>query len=155
MKIATKFLISALVALFAVACGGDDGPTPPPVPDDTNCWELTSWGGSTALAGKVYLQLDDDKTFALYQNINTPGFQKFTGNYAFRTEGEKEVLTGTYSDGEAWKYSYEVVSRTETNLTLKSVGEGVVSEYKATKLPDWVKDGVTDDGSRAVTERFL
>lgn len=124
----------------------------------TGEWMLTHWGGSDAMSGKVYLALEIDGTFALYQSLDVAGFSLFRGTYRVAVEGGKNVLTGTYSDGKPWAARYEI-AREGDHLFLTSLADDIVSQYALTEIPDYVKDGVTGapaQGGRQMTgERFL
>lgn len=127
--------------------------TPPPA----SCvgeWVLESWKGDKAMAGKVYLELTDAKTFTIYQNINTVGFAKFAGTYAVTVQEGQPVLTGTYADGKSWGESYTFAA-TDRTLTLTGRTFGYVSVYDSTTIPDYVKDGVTTQATRSTTVPFL
>ncbi len=105
-----------------------------PKPDG---WELMTWDGSDALQSKVFLALNDDLSFALYQCIATPDFKKFTGTYSI--DEQSGVLTGTYSDGTAFEDSYRIVEMTETALKMQSVKGGIESVYRRVVIPDYAK----------------
>ena len=112
---------------------------------DYDGWMLTRWNGSSDLEGAVYLQLNEDMTFALYQSIDAPGYRKFTGTYT----NEGQVLSGTYSSGTPWESSYEIEKRTETELQLRSQKNDAVSLYTAVVIPAYAKDGVVGADSRS------
>ncbi len=101
-------------------------------------WVLTSWNGSAELSGKVYISLGEDGAFALYQNIKTPGFTVFKGTY---TLSGKE-LSGKYDDNSSWTQSYDA-DFGATTLTLTGKSDHIVSVYASTRIPDYVKDGIT------------
>lgn len=118
-------------------------------------WMLTSWTGDQSLAGKVYIELKDDNTCDIYQNVNVTGYAKFSGTYAVteRGGGVRE-LSGSYSDGKPWGDSYTFTA-TADKLTLTGVGTGYVSVYDRTTIPDHVKDGVTVQTTRSAFTPFL
>lgn len=112
---------------------------------------LTRWNGGTELSGKVFLQLNEDMTFALYQcidmpgYIDTPGYRKLTGTYV----KEGQILSGRYSDGTPWESSYAIEKQTETELQLRSETDDVVSLYTAVEIPAYAKDGVVGRSAHA------
>lgn len=124
-------------------------------------WKLVSWNGHTEIAGSVYLQLEDDGTFTLYQqvgNLATAGYRKFTGTY--RIEGDDatgQVMSGSYSDGTSWAASYLLESRTSEELRLRSLPENIVSVYERIVIPEYVKLSPVTVSSRGVgnPEPFL
>lgn len=140
MKTGMKILIAALLGAFLVGCGGDDKSE-----DRTSYdgWMLTKWDDSSELAGKVYLQLESDGDFFLYQCVTTPGFKKYTGTYTVTAETGEQVLSGTYTGGTAWKDSYRIESRGDKIMVMTSVGEQIVSEYERVVVPEYVKEDDT------------
>lgn len=76
MKRGFRIGIVAALALLMAGCGGSDKKKEEAPRYDG--WMLTRWNGGTELSGKVFLQLNEDMTFALYQCIDTPGYLKLT-----------------------------------------------------------------------------
>lgn len=140
MKIGMKILAAALAIFLAAGCGGDDNKNQPPPTYAFDGWKLTVWKGSTDLAGKLYLQLDSDGTFALYQSIQYPGFKTFKGTYTVTTKNNAQVLSGKYADGTPFKHSYEMESKGTLRMVLRSVEEQIESEYERVEIPDYAKD---------------
>ena len=121
MKRGFRIGIVAALALLMAGCGGSDKKKEEAPRYDG--WMLTRWNGGTELSGKVFLQLNEDMTFALYQCIDTPGYRKLTGTYV----KEGQILSGHYSDGTPWESSYAIEKQTETELQLRSETDDVVS----------------------------
>lgn len=119
-------------------------------------WMLSLWDGSDALAGRIYMNIADDGTFALYQNLDLSGFAVFRGTYSIADENGKSILSGVYDDGVPWQTNY-YLSRNGDDLLLTSLSDGLVSQYVRTAIPDYVKDGVTAKAAalRAGFRRFL
>ena len=88
MKRGFRIGIVAALALLMAGCGGSDKKKEEAPRYDG--WMLTRWNGGTELSGKVFLQLNEDMTFALYQCIDTPGYLKLTGTYV----KEGQILSG-------------------------------------------------------------
>lgn len=157
-----KLLLGALLlAVASVSCskrgGGSDEAAPDPVVPDG--WELVSWVGNAEIAGRIYLQLADGR-FTLYQQVGsltTAGYKVYDGTYAFTTDPEQgTLLSGTYSDGEPWRWTYRVETMTETELLLFALGEEVESLYRRTVIPDHVKEPSVEIASRSAgLEPFL
>ena len=135
MRRGLKIGIVAALVLLTAGCGGSDKKKDAPRYDG---WMLARWGGGTELSGKVFLQLNENGTFVLYQCIDTPGYQRLTGTYA--REGQR--LSGTYFDGTPWESSYAIEKQTATELQLRSETNDVVSLYTAVEIPAYAKDGV-------------
>ena len=125
-------------------------------------WELTSWNGDTAIAGSVYLQLEADGTFVLYQNVGNPatmaGYRKFTGTYTLAEDPDRgQVLSGVYSGSVPYQTSYAVELWTEQELQLRSLSDETVSIYARVEIPAYVKEDpvtVTLRSSYRVTPFF-
>lgn len=117
-------------------------------------WMLASWTGDPALAGKVYLALAADKSFTIYQNVNTLGYAKFTGTYSMSAAGGAQVISGTYTGGTSWGDSYTFTA-TADRLTMTGRTTGYVSVYDRTTIPDHVKDGATVRSTRSAPVPFL
>lgn len=118
-------------------------------------WVVTTWNGDSALANKIYIALNDDATFDLYQNVESQGYASFKGTYVVDESEDGYVLSGSYNDGVALSQAYDL-SVELAKLTLKGRGDKVVAVYAKTTIPDYVKDGVSAQASRAVSgKRFL
>lgn len=143
MKRGFRIGIVAALALLMAGCGGSDKKKEEAPRYDG--WMLTRWNGGTELSGKVFLQLNEDMTFALYQCIDTPGYLKLTGTYV----KEGQILSGRYSDGTPWESSYAIEKQTETELQLRSETDDVVSLYTAVEIPAYAKDGVVGRSAHA------
>lgn len=144
------FVVSMLFACSKKSGGADPGPTA----DVESGWKLVSWAGSTAISGYVYLQLGEDLTFVLYQQVGdlaTYGYRRYTGTYTLTENSEVGVLlSGIYSDGKAWKDSYVVELRTDRELRLRSLEEELVSDYSWSEIPAYVTEGPVSVSSRGV-----
>ena len=115
------FRWTALLAFCCIctACGGSDD-TPAPVLSTeqvAGIWKLKSWTGEAQNPDGtsytfsdvvyVYVELHEDNTYALYQNVSAVGAVKFTGSYSL----EASTIRGFYSTSagsKAWSDSYEI-----------------------------------------------
>lgn len=104
------------------------------VADLTGEWQLTAWSGGSGLTKEVYLRLNSDLTFTLYQNIASHGFQQFDGTFSF--DSESAVIRGSYSDGTPWGGAYIVGSLSGNSMQWQMVGTNDVSTYTRTTIPD-------------------
>ena len=104
-------------------------------------WHLTSWGGNTDMAD-VYISFDANGNFDLYQMAYNAGYEHYTGRYSLTNEGR--LLSGTYSDNVPWATSYACgIDKSGTKLSLLSQnGEGVLSVYTKSTIPDDIDDWV-------------
>lgn len=151
MKTGMKILVVLLASAFLAGCSGDDE-----APEDRTAydgWMLTRWDDSSALAGKVYLQLEADGDFTLYQCLETYGFTRYTGTYSVTDESGRQLMSGTYADGTAWKHAYEIESRGDKIMVMTSSGEQILSEYERVAVPEYVKYDDTFDTPDMPDER--
>ena len=159
MKIGLKFFAAALAVVLAVGCGSKEDseePEKPPVNGpvfEAGSWVLSQWNGSQELPRSIYLHLAADRSFELYQSLNTIGYSKYTGTYTVTVYEQKALLSGTYTDGTPWESSYVVESQTAELLRLRSQTAGNISQYVAAEIPDYVKDGITVKNVRAEAEK--
>ncbi len=133
-------------ALLLCACGGDHKtdiaePTPPPQPagsiqakDFAGEWHLTEWSVDKEFAAEVYLRLNEDLTFVLYQNIVSHGFQQLPGTFLF--DAATSTVSGQYNDGTPWGYSYTITLLTEQTMKWQAAGTNDISTYTRTTIPD-------------------
>ncbi len=158
MKI-TKIFV-AIVALCAiVACnpdnkGGNNGGVTEGGWSDSGSpigeWALTEWNGSKELPMGVYLRLNEDNTFDLYQHTLSVLWVHYDGTFSLKGS----TLTGEYSDGTDWaEYTIQYNNEAEPKqikLTRKGDKEDVAI-YTATEIPTYV----TDQSSEAVNVRSI
>ena len=124
-----KLLYIIAATLLMVACGKET-----PV-EKGICGEWQSTSFSTD--GEIYLSLTEDNKFELYQQIGEGRHRLYRGVYNF----ENDILTGKYTDGEDWAYSYQVVMADDT-MTLTTLDESAqTSVFQRTTIPAEVRDG--------------
>ena len=156
MKIGLKFFAAALAVVLAVGCGSKEDseePEKPPVDGpvfEAGSWVLSQWNGLPRDADRYSAA---DRSFELYQSLNTIGYSKYTGTYTVTVYEQKALLSGTYTDGTPWESSYVVESQTAELLRLRSQTAGNISQYVAAEIPDYVKDGITVKNVRAEAEK--
>lgn len=153
MKMILRFFTALFVVSTLFACSKKSGgENPDPTVNVENGWKLVSWDGSTAISGYVYLRLEEDQTFVLYQQVGdlaTYGYRRYTGTYALSEVTDAGLLlSGIYSDGKAWKDSYVVELRTEQELRLRSLEEDLVSDYSWAEIPAYVTADPVSSSSR-------
>lgn len=89
-------------------------------------WKLKSWTGEAQNPDGtsytfsdvvyVYVELHEDNTYALYQNVSAVGAVKFTGSYSL----EASTIRGFYSTSagsKAWSDSYEIGNLSGSAMT--------------------------------------
>jgi len=94
----------------------------------------------------VYLALDPDGTFALYQQIGEGRHRHFSGEW----ELDGTTLSGSYSGGEVWGSSYQVSFPGDNTMSLKALnGSEEVMTYSRKTIPSEVIEGSVEIKSDA------
>lgn len=147
-----KLLKGAFLALMAVAtmtaCSDEEQyqePTLDVTPNNiAGTWRLASWsGGELAQGSYVYIDfVRADRTYTLYQNIDSPQLRTITGRYFIETDAELgAVIRGSYDYGNGdWAHRYIVTDLTADRMvwTAKDNREDV-SVYVRAELPEGFK----------------
>ena len=148
-----KLLKGAFLALMAVAmmtsCSDDEAyqePTLDVTPNNiAGSWRLQSWsGGELAEGSFVYIDfVRADRTYTLYQNIDSHQTRTITGRYYIETDAELgAIIRGSYDYGNGeWSHRYIVTNLTENNMvwTAKDNAEDV-SIYVRASIPADLKE---------------
>ena len=165
MKISKIFIVAIALLLGFSACTPDNnsgnGGGPKVVWSETGNpigeWKLTTWNNSEALPFGVYLRLNEDNTFDIYQHTYTVLWVHYSGTFSH----EGSTLQGTYSNGESWDGPYTIEYSQEPKLIrltrTSQAGSTDVSIYKATDIPNEVIEDATEATNvRSVAvERFF
>ena len=163
MKI-TKIFV-AILALFAiVACnpnnggntggGGNTNDTWSDSGSHVGEWALTEWNDSKNLPFGVYLRLNEDNTFDLYQHTYNVVWIHYTGTFSLNGS----TLSGVYSDGESWTTDYTIkYNKIADPKQISLTSTDNVGIYTATTIPDAVIDQASEavEARSVATERFL
>jgi len=149
-----RFRWTVLLALCCIcsACGGsgDDTPSPDLTPERVaGVWRLKSWTGEAQNPDGtsytftdviyVYVTLNADRSYTLYQNVSAVGAVKFTGSYSLSGSS----IHGFYSTGsgsKAWSDSYQIGDLTDNAMTwTASHAAGDVQQFvRVAAVPDEV-----------------
>lgn len=117
-------------------------------------WHLTTWNGETPQDFDAYVSFTADRSFVIYQKIESVKYQKFTGSY--RVDGD--VLSGVYNDNVAWGSQYVITldeAAAKLTMTSKTAVEEVSVYIRAT-IPDQVKgEAKSVTSSRTDVKRLL
>lgn len=125
------YILSALLLL--AGCGKDKGDKKLSL-EEKICgeWHCTS----LAVSGDIYLDLNEDKTFEMYQKLGEGAYRLYRGTWNL----EANLLTGRYNDGEDWAAAY-TVAMSDKFLTLISQNDAAEeTEYVKCEIPAEVKE---------------
>lgn len=129
-----RILYTICAALLLTACvkdGDDDANLPL---DKKICGEWRST--SLPIAADIYLELSEDRTFALYQQIGEGRHRLYRGEWNL----EGNILTGRYNDTEEWAASYQADVSNKV-LTLVSNNDAAEkSTFKKEEIPSEVRE---------------
>lgn len=165
MKFSKIFLVVAFALAAAIGCtspnnGGNVATTK--WEDEGTLigeWELTSWSGNKEAKPLIYLILNEDSSFDMYQKVHASNWVHYDGTY---TVSEDNVLTGEYSDGEKWHGEYTICyAANPARIRLTNVKEATeVLIYTESVVPASVlEEAQAPQQSEAVrsiaVERFL
>ncbi|MBQ1253906.1 MAG: lipocalin family protein [Alistipes sp.] len=149
MKNLLKRAFLALMALAVLtACSDDDvyqEPTLDVTPNNiAGTWCLQSWSGGEMMEGS-YVYIDfvrADRTYTLYQNLDSQQLRTITGSYYIETDAEYgAVIRGNYDYGNGeWSHRYIVTDLTAERMvwTAKDNADDV-SVYVRKELPEGFK----------------
>ena len=140
----------ALMAVTMMTSCSDDEAYQEPTLDVTpnniaGSWRLQSWsGGELAEGSFVYIDfVRADRTYTLYQNIDSHQTRTITGRYYIETDAELgAIIRGSYDYGNGeWSHRYIVTNLTENSMgwTAKDNAEDV-SIYVRASIPADLKE---------------
>lgn len=149
MKRIFRLIVLAMVmTAVAVSCSDKDEyvePTLDVTPNNiAGCWSLDSWSGGE-LSEDSYVYIDfvrADKTYTLYQNIDSQYTRTITGHYFIYTDDEQgAIIRGNYDYGNGdWAHRYIVTNLTEDRMVWTALDNPAdVSVYVRATLPDDLK----------------
>ena len=127
-----------LLAATLVGCDKDNTPSGGVNSKVVGEWMLTGWNGE-ATEFNVYLDLNSDATFAIYQQVWTLGYELFEGT--FKTSGE--ILTGTYADGTNWASGYKFAVDGDMLTMYSQEDISITSVYEKCEIPQSIIDEAT------------
>jgi len=97
----------------------------------------------------VYLALDTDGTFDLYQQIGEGRHRHYSGEWDL----DGTTLSGTYSNGDNWGSGYQVSFSGDNTMSLKALnGSEEVMKYSREAIPSEVINGSIEVKSTADTD---
>ncbi len=143
MKMRIIQLVAVIAVLLMTACGSSKSEeTPSVLKNMVGEWHLVSWNGSTPSTFDTYLSFAENRTFEIYQRLETSFYQKYSG--AFSIKGDQ--ISGTYTDETPWGSSYQItLSEDKNTLTLLSTSTVVeTSIYARGAIPTSVKSGAKE-----------
>ena len=153
MKKNIVLLFASFVVLLLAGCGSSDEKTPSPV-EFTGEWHLVQWCGAAPTEFDAYVVFNEDRTFAIYQQIERIDYQTFKGQWAY----DGTTLSGRYDDGTPWGSAYEIaVDETGATLTLTSrTSVAEVGVYRREAVPAEIRQSaISATASRTELRRLL
>lgn len=163
MKIFNRFFIVLIAIIGFIACGSPDNNDNKKTEWSSNGspigeWELAQWNDSKDLPLGVYLRLNEDNTFDIYQHTYTVLWVHYSGTFSL----EGTTLRGTYSDGESWGGDYTIEYSLEEpkkiRLTrINNSGNKDVGIYVETTIPTEIQEDATEaiNVRSVAVERFF
>ena len=148
MKI-TKIFVAILALCAFAACEPNNGNNGGGGVDDIwgdngspiGEWVLTEWNNSKDLPFGIYLQLNEDNTFDLYQHTSNVLWVHYEGTYSLNGT----TISGVYSDGESWANDYTIkYNKIAEPKQISLTSSNNVGIYTETTIPDAVIDQATD-----------
>ena len=143
-RIFRLFVLAMMVTAVAVSCNDKEDyvePTLDVTPNNiAGWWFLDSWSGGELSSGS-YVYIDfvrADKTYTLYQNIDSQYMRAITGHYFIYTDDEKgAIIRGNYDYGNGdWSHRYVVTELTEGRMVWMALDNPAdVSIYVRATLP--------------------
>lgn len=105
-------------------------------------WVLSEWNDSAELPFGVYLRLNEDDSFDLYQHTYNVLWVHYAGTFSLNGN----TLSGVYSDGESWaEYTIQYNEKSEPKqIKLSRKDSEDVAIYTATEIPAEVTDNASD-----------
>lgn len=141
MKRFAYILLAAVLSAVICGCSKDEGPSV----DRTilGNWRILTWNGTSSGDFDIYITFGADGSFCLYQRVDSPLYDRFTGTYS-ASDG---ILSGVYSDGTPWNtsYGYEL-SSSGNSLTMTGVSGTETSVYVRSSIPE---DVINAAGTRS------
>lgn len=96
-------------------------------------WKLSTFCGA-AVDFDVYMTLNDDYTFALYQRTGKYELSKYYGSYTF--DSASGIFGGTYDDNTPWATTYALEEVNDDTLTwVNTANESEISVYVRADIP--------------------
>ncbi len=158
-----RWTILLTLCCICGACGGGDNTTPTDLTakDVAGIWRLKSWTGEAQNPDGtsytftdviyVYVTLNENNSYALYQNVSAIGAVKFTGSYSL----DGTTIHGFYSTSagsKAWSDSYAIGNLSSSAMTwTASHAAGDVQEFvRVNEVPQEVIDACTEVRSAIV-----
>lgn len=137
-----------MLAIALISCSDDEEYVEPILDVTPNNiageWCLESWNDAPLAEGSyVYISFERaDRTYTLYQNVDSAPFRTLTGRYYITTDMELgAVIRGDYDFGVGeWTHRYVVKDLTAKSMTwIAKDNPDDVSVYVRCEIPEQVK----------------
>lgn len=144
-RILRQVVLAITMTVIAVSCSDKEEyvePTLDVTPNNiAGCWRLDSWSGGAISEGS-YVYIDfvrADKTYTIYQNIDSQYKRIITGRFFIYTDAEQgAIIRGNYDYGNGdWAHRYIVTDLTEERMVWTALdNKDDVSVYVRATLPE-------------------
>ncbi len=116
-------------------------------------WKLSTYCGKAA-EFDVYMVLNEDYSFTLYQRNGSYEITKLTGTYTF--DATANIFGGEYADGVAWATTYALEEVDDNTLSWSNTANAdEVSVYVKAEVPDNIKNKAAVRKDAKSVKRFL
>lgn len=96
-------------------------------------WHIKSYCGAPSEVD-IYMQLNSDYTFKLYQRSGTSPFSIYSGTFSLNES--TKTISGRYSDGVAWANSYYYSINSEKQLVFQNTNNSSeITIYEPSTMP--------------------
>lgn len=133
MKNTLYHIAAALLVLIASSCQKEKEDN-----FDYQTYVVGEWHfASEKYDADIYLSFTADESFDLYQKVGDGPYRHYRGGWA----ADKDILSGTYSDGTPWGSTYKMTFSGTDAMTLTAQNESKeTADYIRESVPASVKD---------------
>ena len=125
---------------MAIAVEESEAPETPETPDTPvvnngiyGTWHIKSYCGAPSDID-IYMQLNEDGSFLLYQRSNSATYVEYSGTYTL--DEANAIISGVYSDGSSWANSYNYSINSNNELVFVNTNNSAeITIYEPATMP--------------------